>query len=107
MEIIPSCSFSVNGEGTFKPLKGANPFIGKEGLLEKASEYRLETVVKEDNLQKTIDTILKVHPYEEVAYDIFLLEQKGDSEGIGRFGELLKPISLKELALKLKKSART
>lgn len=99
-----SCSFSVNGEGTFKPLEGTNPFIGKEGLLEKASEYRLETVVKEDNLQKTIDAILKAHPYEEVAYDIFLLEQKGASEGIGRFGELLKPISLKELALKLKEA---
>ena len=61
------CSFQVLGTGTFKPLEGADPFIGKKGQLEKVQEYRLETIVPNGLIKQVIDNMLLAHPYEEVA----------------------------------------
>lgn len=68
------CTFQAPGKGTFLPLEGSNPYIGSAGKLEITDEFRLETIVRERRLRKTIDAMLKSHPYEEVAYDIFKLE---------------------------------
>lgn len=81
------CSFSTEGEGTFLGLEGTTPFIGETGKLEKANEKRLETIVPETLLDKVIATMLKVHPYEEVAYDVYPLKQIGKSYGLGRIGK--------------------
>lgn len=70
------CSFSVKGIGRFKPGEGAKPFLGKEGDLETVLEERIEFICKENALKNIVDTIKKVHPYEEVALDIYpLLEE--------------------------------
>ena len=68
------CSFSNKGIGRFKPEMGANPYIGQVGKLEEVSEERIETVVERTKLQEVIEAIKKVHPYEEVAFDIYPLE---------------------------------
>ena len=65
------CSFSVKGIGRFKPDKGANPYIGKEGDLEEVVEERIETVCNRAVLQHVLEAIKKVHPYEEPV--IFIL----------------------------------
>ncbi len=59
------CSFSVKGIGRFMPLKGANPFIGKEGVLEEVIEERIETICAKNVLEHVLDAIKKAHPYEE------------------------------------------
>lgn len=69
------CSFSSKGIGRFKPGEGAHPAIGKVGDLEEVAEERIEAVCEQDNLKKIVDEIKKVHPYEEVALDIYPLEQ--------------------------------
>ena len=69
------CSFSSKGIGRFKPEEGAHPAIGKVGNLEEVAEERIEVVCEQDNLKKVVDEIKKVHPYEEVALDIYPLEQ--------------------------------
>lgn len=66
-------SFSVKGVGRFKPILGANPFIGKVGKFEEVTEERIETVCYKKDLQKIIGAIKKVHPYEEVALDVYPL----------------------------------
>lgn len=66
-------SFSVKGIGRFKPLPGANPAIGEIGKLEKVEEERIEAVCSRENLQKAIEAIKSVHPYEEIAIDIYPL----------------------------------
>ena len=68
------CSFSVKGIGRFLPLPGANPAIGKVGNLEEVVEERIETVCYKKDLEKILKAIKKVHPYEEVAYDIYPIE---------------------------------
>lgn len=68
------CSFSTRGVGRFLPLDGANPTIGEVGKLEAVEEERIETVVDGEILQSVIAAIKKVHPYEEVALDVYKLE---------------------------------
>jgi len=67
------CSFSVKGIGRFLPLPGAHPTIGKVGKLEAVEEERIETVCYKKDLQKIIKAIKKVHPYEEIALDVYPL----------------------------------
>lgn len=68
-----SCSFSIKGIGRFLPLKGSHPAIGKIGKLEAVAEERIETVCWQKDLDKIIGEIKKVHPYEEVALDVYPL----------------------------------
>ncbi len=67
------CSFSVKGTGRFKPEKGAHPAIGQIGKLEEVSEERIETVCEKKDLEKIIKAIKSVHPYEEIALDVYPL----------------------------------
>lgn len=67
------CSFSVKGIGRFLPVKGANPAMGETGKLAEVIEERIETVCYRKNLDKIINAVKKVHPYEEIAIDVFPL----------------------------------
>lgn len=64
-------SFSVKGIGRFRPTKGAKPAIGKIGKFEEVPEERIETVCKKELVKGVIQAIKKVHPYEEVALDVY------------------------------------
>ncbi|MBI3576677.1 hypothetical protein HY086_01405 [Candidatus Gottesmanbacteria bacterium] len=66
-------SFSVKGISRFIPMKTAHPTIGKIGKLEEVVEERIETVCYKKDLEKIITAIKKVHPYEEVAIDVYPL----------------------------------
>lgn len=67
------CSFSVKGVGRYIPLPSAHPFIGKVGKLEEVVEERIETFCYKKDLKRIIKAIKKVHPYEEVAFDVYPL----------------------------------
>jgi dinuclear metal center YbgI/SA1388 family protein len=88
------CSFAAVGEGTFTPQAGARPTIGAVGSLERVAERRLELLVQRDRLAKAIQALLKVHPYEEPAFDCYPLLNQGASLGLGRIGVLETPITL-------------
>ena len=92
------CTFQTTGTGTFKPLAGSNPFIGSQGEMERVAELRLETVVPRGLLSPVLEAMLQAHPYEEVAYDLYRLEQGGKKLGFGRIGQLSSPLTLAELA---------
>ena len=68
------CSFSSKGVGRFLPLKGANPTIGSVGKLEKVIEEKIEVFIPRKILLKVIKAMKEAHPYEEVAYDVYALE---------------------------------
>ncbi len=67
------CSFSTKGVGRFRALKGANPFIGKIGKIEKVEEERIETICPKAKLKKALAAIASAHPYEEPAVDVYSL----------------------------------
>ena len=68
------CTFSSKGIGRFTPEAGANPHLGSIGTPEAVPEERIETVCPRAILPKVIRAMKEVHPYEEVAYDIYSLE---------------------------------
>ncbi|MDD4178672.1 MAG: hypothetical protein PHH14_01300 [Candidatus Margulisbacteria bacterium] len=71
-----SCTFYSVGTGTFRPLKGAKPHIGKIGKLARVKEVRLETIVAGKDLKKVMAALKKAHPYEEPAFDVYPLWEK-------------------------------
>ncbi len=89
-------SFSSKGEGTFLPGENTNPHLGKRGEIKKVEEIKVETVVPEEKIDNVIKAMLKVHPYEEVAYDFYELPLQSDYKGIGRVGYLKESLSLKD-----------
>lgn len=68
------CTFSSKGIGRFKPGDGSHPTIGQVGVLELVQEERIEVVCERIILKDVIFAINKVHPYEEVALDVYPLE---------------------------------
>lgn len=91
------CTFMVQGTGTFKPLEGSNPYIGSRGNIERVGELRIETIVSETNLRKTIEAMIEAHPYEEVAYDVYPLKTPVKEYGLGRVGKLPQASTVAEM----------
>lgn len=70
------CSFTTRGIGRFKPDKGANPAIGEVGKFEEIEEERIECQVDAGAVNDVLVALKKVHPYEEIAYDLYPLETR-------------------------------
>jgi len=97
------CGFSADGTGTFLPLEGAKPAIGKKGKLEKVPEIRFETIVPAEKLDKVAAAMKKAHPYETPAFDIIKLYNSQNKFGLGRIGKLAKPLRIEQIIRKIKK----
>ncbi|MFV5262979.1 NGG1p interacting factor NIF3 [Acinetobacter courvalinii] len=63
------CAWQVKGIGQFKPVKGANPFLGQLDKLEQLEEWRVETIVAEENASAVAKALKVSHPYEEPAFE--------------------------------------
>ncbi len=85
-----SCSFNVKGIGTFRAGENTNPFIGEKNKIHNENEERIETIFPSYLSSKIISTLIKNHPYEEPAYDIYPLKNTLDKFGAGIIGELKK-----------------
>lgn len=70
------CAFVSRGTGRFRPLAGADPFIGTAGKDTFVDEERLELIVPEEALEPVIDALRKAHPYEEPALYLFALDPR-------------------------------
>jgi dinuclear metal center YbgI/SA1388 family protein len=90
-----SCSFQLEGTGTFRPLEGSNPFIGAQGTLERVKEIRLEMIVPSWNVPAVVSAMQKAHPYESVAYYLYDLANSSEEYGAGAVGDLKEPVTLR------------
>ncbi|MDS9471045.1 Nif3-like dinuclear metal center hexameric protein [Sporosarcina pasteurii] len=97
-----ACSFTSEGAGRFTPADNANPYIGQVGKEEVVAEEKIEVIVPAPNRNRVLKAMLNAHPYEEPAYDILKLEQRGNTLGLGRVGELEEPLTLDLFASKVK-----
>lgn len=80
-------SFASDGEGTFRPLAGSSPAIGRQGQLERVAERRLEMIMDRDLRTKVIAALRAAHPYETPAFDIIpLAGSPSPDTGLGRIG---------------------
>ncbi len=69
------CTFTTKGIGRFLPMEGAQPRQGEVGKLEEASEERIETVCTRERLDEVLKAIRRVHPDEEIAFDVYPIEE--------------------------------
>lgn len=86
------CSFSSQGTGSFLAGEAATPFAGKIGALHREPEEKVEVIAHEATVGSAIAAMRTVHPYEEVAYDLYPLLNEHAGMGLGMVGELEKPL---------------
>lgn len=97
------CSFNVDGKGTFRPLSGTHPFIGTEDKLETVDEVRIETIFPKGLKERVVREMIKAHPYEEPAYDLYPLVNRGEVHSLGRIGVVDTPMTAEDFAADVKK----
>ncbi|GAB1415229.1 Nif3-like dinuclear metal center hexameric protein [Paludibacter sp.] len=83
-----SCSFNVEGFGSFRAKDNANPFVGKLNELHFENEIKLEVILPEYIKTQIINALIESHPYEEPAFDIYPILNQHSSIGLGIIGEL-------------------
>ncbi len=98
-----NCSFNLEGEGSFMPNDKAAPVVGVKNKLHFEKEVRIEVIFPDYLENKILVSLFKAHPYEEIPYDIYPLENHIASIGAGAVGELPKELSEKEILDNLKK----
>lgn len=92
------CSYTLSGTGRFRPTQGADPFVGEAGKMETTAESKIEVVIRKQEKDRAIKAMIAAHPYEEVAYDVFTLENKEVPMGLGRVGTLETGMALEDFA---------
>lgn len=96
------CAVSYDVNGQFMPSQESNPYSGKINLLELVNESKLEMMCEHIYLNKVIQAMLKVHPYETPVYTIIPLKQNSQNYGLGCYGELNEEITIKDFSEKVK-----
>ena len=96
------CSFVTSGLGSFKASSDAKPFVGEKNKQHQEQEIRLETIFPDFLQTQILAALIKVHPYEEVAYDIYAIENFYEKTGSGLIGELEMEMSPEEFLKHLK-----
>lgn len=95
------CSYSLKGTGRFRPTLEADPYIGETGKLEIVDEEKIEVVFPKSSTSRVVKAMLKVHPYEEVAYDLYAMDLQANEHGLGRIGKV-EPMTLEQFARHVK-----
>ena len=96
------CSFNSVGTGTFTAGEGADPYVGEVGKQHQEEETKIEIVFPAYLEKQVVAALVKAHPYEEVAYDIFAMENIHLGIGAGVIGELETAVSPKDFLTGLK-----
>ncbi|MGG5506282.1 MULTISPECIES: Nif3-like dinuclear metal center hexameric protein [unclassified Myroides] len=87
------CSFVSEGKGSFKGNEKSNPVIGQVGIEEEVAEHKVEVTYEKHLQGKILAALFQAHPYEEVAYEIYNLENALQNVGMGMIGEFKEPIA--------------
>jgi dinuclear metal center YbgI/SA1388 family protein len=101
------CSFSTQGEGTFKGGDGSNPVYGDKNIRFKAQETKFEVILESHKQHQVFRALQEAHPYEEVAYEIISLVNNFQDTGAGMIGELAEEIDVQYFLKSLKTKMKT
>ena len=89
-----NCSFNSKGFGTYKGNENSNPKIGDQFEFVESEEIKIEVTFEKHLESKILKALFNTHVYEEVAYEIYDLQNKNQNIGLGMIGEL--PVSMDE-----------
>ncbi|MGQ2984972.1 Nif3-like dinuclear metal center hexameric protein [Flavobacterium sp.] len=87
-----NCSFSSQGKGTYKGNADSDPKIGEPGEFVEAQELKLEVTFEKHLEGRILQALFANHVYEQVAYEIYSLENRHQNIGLGMTGELETPM---------------
>jgi dinuclear metal center YbgI/SA1388 family protein len=87
------CGYTVNGTGSFRGNENSNPFAGEKEKMHFENEVRFETILFSHLKTKVLKALLESHPYEEVAYDLYALENNNSDAGLGCTGAFAEPLT--------------
>jgi dinuclear metal center YbgI/SA1388 family protein len=99
-----SCSYNTEGFGSFKAGEGTNPFVGKVNEIHYENETRIETIYPVYLEREVLNALFSSHPYEEVAYDLYPLENEYPAAGAGMTGELPDAVEERSFLEKVKET---
>jgi len=91
------CSFNLRGEGTFRGGSGSDPFAGEPGKEHVEEEVRIESVLPAHLKSRVVGAMIDSHPYEEVAYDLYPLQNRMPGAGLGCVGDLPESVTEKDM----------
>jgi len=98
------CSFSVEGTGTFFGQEGAAPTLGEAGRLEQVREHRLEMLIPPNRLGAVTSALIRAHPYEEAAYDVYVTPSFRTDRHLLWTGRLPRPLRASTLAERIQEA---
>lgn len=98
------CGYNLEGTGSFRGGENSNPWVGERGQVHYEKEIRFEAIFPGWLQMKIVHALLETHPYEEVAYDIYPLENNFEKAGMGMVGELEEPLAELDFLALLKKT---
>ncbi|HEU0136009.1 MAG TPA: Nif3-like dinuclear metal center hexameric protein [Flavobacterium sp.] len=87
-----NCSFNSTGIGTYMGNEHSNPEIGEQFEFVESKEIKIEVTFEKYLQPKIIRALFTSHLYEEVAYEIYDLQNVYQNIGIGMIGEFAVPM---------------
>lgn len=91
-----NCSFNSEGFSTYQGNENSNPSVGNKGELTKTNEIKIEVTFEKHLQSKILSALFTNHIYEEVAYEIYDLQNQHQNIGLGMIGELETEMNEKE-----------
>ena len=88
-----NCSFNSKGIGTYMGNENSNPEIGERFEYVENSEIKIEVTFEKHLESKIFKALFQSHEYEEVAYEIYDLQNQHQNIGLGAIGTLQVPLS--------------
>jgi dinuclear metal center YbgI/SA1388 family protein len=101
------CSFSTSGTGTFRGNESSAPAVGQKGVRHLEAESRIEVVFEGRAEPVILKALRAAHPYEEIAFDVYSLDNKYNNVGSGMIGELKESLGITEFLALLKSRMQT
>ena len=97
------CSYNLEGKGSFRAGEGSSPFVGNLKELHYEEETRIETIFPVYLQSDVLSAMKAAHPYEEVAYDVYPIDNEFEMAGSGMIGELKTPMGTEDFLSMVKK----
>lgn len=101
------CSFNSKGIGTYMGNENSNPEIGERFEFVEAEEIKIEVTFEKHLQNKILKALFSNHVYEEVAYEIYDLQNAHQNIGLGMVGELETPMNESDFLKMVKEKMQT
>jgi dinuclear metal center YbgI/SA1388 family protein len=91
-----NCSFNSEGFSTYQGNEDSNPTVGNKGERTQTDEIKIEVTFEKHLESKILKALFTNHVYEEVAYEVYSLENAHQQIGLGMIAEFETALSQRD-----------